>query len=484
MKKLLLGITTLLLSSLWANAQSHDITFKVNGLGENDTLIVASYMYESHKIIDSVVLDATGTGHLKGPGLLQAGIHIVLLPSHYYVEMVIPYDDQEFYFEFDTTLKIDNQRFEGSQDNDAFLAYNQFTQKIGLESEASIKVLKDPKASKEAKEQARKEKRGYDKQVLEFRDKLIAANEGTFMATIWTALKDIEIPEEVKKDTNPDAEFNYFRDHFWDHYDLGENGFARTPFFTKRLHYYFEKMFPQQPDTIIKAIDALASIMEEKGGHDLFHYTVWWNTRHYEESKLMCMDKVLHHMAKNYYCAGRCDWADTAMVNKMCTHAAKIEGILCEKVAPDLRMYDTSFRRAYDLHKIDAPVTVLIFWDIHCGHCKKEIPKLKEFYDTMRSKGIVVYAVYTQGDVEGWKKYIRDNKLDWLNVMDPYLKSKFRDKYNILTTPQLYILDKDKKIKFKLVPAESVGGVVEYLLKKQEEEAEKEKMVDPIPGSN
>lgn len=462
MKKTIIGLLTLLLSVSVTFGQ-YDITFKVNGLQPNEELIVASYLYDSHKVIDTVTIEPNGLAHLRGEGKLDAGIHIVLLPSHYYVEMVIPHDDQEFYFEFDTTLDIKNQAFKGSLDNEAFLLYNQFTQDRGSKMKEISAQMKGGNLSDEKQKELQKQKKAIDKEVLDYRNELVEKYKGTFISTVWNALRDVEVPEELKQDTS-DAEFIYFRKHFWDHYDLSENGLARTPFFTKRVQYYFEKMFPQHPDTIIMAVDGLAEKMEKLGGSDLFHYTVWWATRHYEESKLMCMDKVLHHMAKNYYCAGRCDWADEDMVAKMCEHAGKIEGILCEKIAPNLLMYDTSFRVPYELHKIEAPVTVLVFWDHHCGHCKKEIPKLKEFYDTMSSRGVVVYAVYTQGDYEGWKKYVRDNKLDWLNVMDPYAKSKFRDKYNIISTPQIYILDREKRIKFKLLPAENVGDVVDYLL--------------------
>jgi thiol-disulfide isomerase/thioredoxin len=336
------------------------------------------------------------------------------------------------------------------------------------------RILKEEEIGDEKKAEIKKQIKDMDKSVIEKRNELIDQYPGTFIAKVWKALQEVDIPEELEADTTG-AKFSYFRTHFWDNYDLGENGLVRTPFFTKRVQYYFENMFLQQPDTMIAAIDEFTARVEKAGGSDIFHYVVWWSTRHYEESKLLCMDKVLHHMAKNYYCAGRCDWADEAMIKKMCEHAAKIEGILCEKIAPDILMYDTSFRIPYQLHKIKAPVTVLVFWDIHCGHCKKEIPKLKEMYDTMAARGVVVYSVYTQGDVEGWKKYIRENKLNWLNVMDPYQNTKFRDKYNIISTPQLYILDKDKRIKFKLLPAESVGGVVDYLLQQQEEE-DKEKV--------
>ena len=45
-----------------------------------------------------------------------------------------------------------------------------------------------------------------------------------------------------------------------------------------------------------------------------------------------------------------------------------------------------------NLHKIEAPFTVLFFWDPDCGHCKKSMPKMLEFYDDFKDKGVEVFA--------------------------------------------------------------------------------------------
>jgi glutaredoxin-related protein len=54
------------------------------------------------------------------------------------------------------------------------------------------------------------------------------------------------------------------------------------------------------------------------------------------------------------------------------------------------------------------------------------------------------------------KKYVRDQKLDWINLADPHMRSNFRYEYNIETTPQLYILDEDKKIIAKKLDVEQI----------------------------
>ena len=130
-----------------------------------------------------------------------------------------------------------------------------------------------------------------------------------------------------------------------------------------------------------------------------------------------------------------------------------MEATLCDKVAPDLYMPDSTFRQRIRMSEIAKPVTVLVFWDINCGHCKKEMPIISNMYDSMTNENIEIYAVYTQGDWEGWKKRLA--------------KDKFRKKYNIRTTPQIFVLDKDKNIRFKKIGAKDLPKTIEYLLEEQ-----------------
>ncbi|HUP12538.1 MAG TPA: thioredoxin-like domain-containing protein, partial [Niastella sp.] len=84
------------------------------------------------------------------------------------------------------------------------------------------------------------------------------------------------------------------------------------------------------------------------------------------------------------------------------------------------------------------------------------IPLIKNLYDTVKSKGVEVYAVCTGKVLDEWAKYVRDHKLDWVNVIDLYNISQFRTHYNINTTPQVFVLDKDKKIIAKRLNAEQL----------------------------
>ncbi|MFT5511653.1 MAG: peroxiredoxin [Bacteroidia bacterium] len=448
-----------------ANAQ-HKISFKVNGLQPGDDCILAHYYADQNRIVDTSTVSLNGDVIFKGPDKLLNGVYIIVLPRKTYIEFIVPNDDQDFEITFDTSLAPSSKSVTGSIDNQVFFEFDKFAVGPGTRKRDLINEFKECE-SQECKDKTRAEIKAVDKEVDTKRKYLVEKYSTTFTAKLFKAVIDIEIPEEISNDTTG-KKYDYFKDHYWDNIDLTDDGMLHTPVFKGKLEYYIGKLIVQQPDTLIPAIDALCSKIERGGAMEIYKYVIWWNTNHHEESKMMCMDKVLHHMALNYYCAGKCYWADSALVAKMCEHASKIGPTACGVVAPNMTLSDSTFARKYELHKLDAPVTVVVFWDHQCGHCKKELPKLKLMYDTMKQRGVEVYAIYTQADWEGWKEYIRANNLNWLNVMDAFNDATYREDYNIISTPQLYMLDANKVIRFKNPPADNVGRIAEIMLEEYE----------------
>lgn len=466
MKKYIFLLLAGLSLSILANAQGHKIEFNIDGVSSGDC-ILAHYYADQNRIVDTAEVSPKGKVIFEGENTLLDGIYLLVIPNRAYIELVIPEDDQEFRIDFDTSLSVMNKKVYGSNENSIFLEFDQFAHQASLQMKELTEREEHVSNSGEADEIA-KEKKAIDQAVKDKRLEIIDKYPNSFVATVFQAGLEVRIPEEIEKDTTG-KRFLYYREHYWDNINLKEDALIRTPLYHRKMQYYFTKLHVQIADSIIPAIDKLAGILEEYGSDELFKYTVWWATKHYEESKLMCMDRMLYHMAKNYYCAGRCFWADSALIKKMCDHADKIGPTLCNEVAPDLTLVDTTFVREYTLSKIEYPVTIVIFWDPECGHCKKEIPKLKELYDSMNSMGVQVYAIYTQGDWKGWKKYIREHELTWINVMDAFNKSDFREKYHIISTPQVLVLDEFKKIRFKNAPAENIYDICELLLEEYKE---------------
>ncbi|MCS7073270.1 MAG: TlpA family protein disulfide reductase, partial [Bacteroidia bacterium] len=155
-------------------------------------------------------------------------------------------------------------------------------------------------------------------------------------------------------------------------------------------------------------------------------------------------------------------WLSEEQMKKIIERADKLSYTLLGKKPVPLRL-NTLENKPVAFYDIKAKYTQLYFWDPDCGPCKKVTPKILDIYHKYKNKGFEVYAVCIDQKIEPMKKYIEENKLDWINVSDPTHQSNFRYFYDIYSTPVLYLLNENKEIVMKRITDEQLD---EYLKEK------------------
>jgi len=130
-----------------------------------------------------------------------------------------------------------------------------------------------------------------------------------------------------------------------------------------------------------------------------------------------------------------------------------------------------SYGQYINLHDIRADYTILIFWEADCSHCKVAVPELAAIYSRLKAHGTEVVAFHMLGNEEGrekWAEFVNSHQLyDWINVWDPTYVSRYKDLYNITSSPVIMLLDKDKIIRGKKVgPDQAEELIYEFQLRK------------------
>jgi peroxiredoxin len=463
---ILVLISALCLSGQTVQAQAkkkegHKIQFRVNGY--RDTTAVIAHYYGDNQYIpkDTARFDSKGKISFEGKNSLPEGVYLLVLPKNRYVEFLI--GEQYQSMEFDTIDAISSMEIKEGTENRVFYSYQKtMSQKAKDAAPIRTALGKTKNPDSTAKFKAKLE--AVDKEVKEFREKLFLDYPSTFAVKLFKAAMEPDVPPartlaNGRKDSL--FQFVYFRDHFFDNIDLSDDRMVRTPLFHNKIEQYIEKLTLQIPDSINFYSDKLLSMAKSK---EAFKYIVWWITNHYEKSQIMGMDAVFVHMANNYYLNGKAYWVDSSVVNKIRERAKILEPILIGKTAPNMYLTDSS-GKLYTLEGFKAKSTILYFWDPNCGHCQKETPKLHEFWEKNRSRGIDVYAVTIDRKPDDWKKYIREKKLNWLNVWDSHTVTDFKNVYDIYSTPVMYILDENKKILAKRIGVEQLEDFFNNYLK-------------------
>jgi hypothetical protein len=58
-------------------------------------------------------------------------------------------------------------------------------------------------------------------------------------------------------------------------------------------------------------------------------------------------------------------------------------------------------------------------------------------------------------------KFIKEYNLNWINVADPQLRNNFRHEFDITSTPQIFLLDENKKIIAKKIEVDSLKDIIQ-----------------------
>ena len=205
---------------------------------------------------------------------------------------------------------------------------------------------------------------------------------------------------------------------------------VRTPVFHTKMEKFLVEYTPQISDSIVKYVDVLIAQLPKDS--DLFKYVVNWTTHHYESSKIMGHDAVFVHMVFTYFITRQAPWVDEVQLTNIIDKAMRISPNLIGSIAPFITLPDDK-GVVQDMHSIEAPFTILFFYDPDCGHCKKETPLVKETLEKYMDRGVKVYAVCTEFDDVMWKEFIVEFGVeDWINVNDNENRSNFRCKYNVM----------------------------------------------------
>jgi thiol-disulfide isomerase/thioredoxin len=292
--------------------------------------------------------------------------------------------------------------------------------------------------------------------------KFLAENKETFTAKLLKMSSDPEVPTAPKL-ANGKADslwvFNYYKAHYWDDYDFSDSRIMNTPFLEPRLDRYFKNLVVQVPDSLIKDADKL--VAKTAVNKDIKSFVVFYITNQYENPKTVGTEALWVHMANKYYLSG--DMGVSEDVKKRIAEKVNtLKDLLVNKTFPALSLTDQNGKKV-SVQAVDANYTVLFFYAPTCGHCKEASPKLKEFYEKNKEKGVKVIAVSIEHDMAEWKSFITTYHLDGLiNGIDPLKTIDFNRKFDVATTPTIYVLDKSKKIIARKMPVEQLDDFLAY----------------------
>jgi len=473
---------------------------KINLKNCKDTIAyLAFYQFDKLYISDTCKKVVNGNIVFKGKKKLDKGVYFLLSQDKgNYFDFIVDDQSQKQQISSDKANLLENLKAINSKQNENFFNYIRFVSAKNKEFDGFKKLIKEQKKS-DSTALLTKEFKVLNEAISQNDLNAIAQNKGTYLSEMLT-LKSEKVATDVPKASNgrPDSiySYTYYKKHFWEGVNFQDDAMLRNPFFANKIKQYFNTVVVQHPDSICVEIDKI--MLKTQPGTKMNMLLLAYFTSTYEIPKIMGMDKVFVYMVDNYFKTGKAKGVyDDSVIQLIINRGNILAPLQLGKTAPELYMidiptHDKIAKMGFDIAKTSEEITkiyydnkaeieksyttlssvnadylILLFWDVDCGHCQKEVPKILELYHDLlkEKKNVQVFGVYTQNEFDKYKKYIADNKVDWINVYDGVHINNLKDKYDVVTTPVIYILDKNKVIKAKGIGSEAIRSIITQMEK-------------------
>jgi hypothetical protein len=111
------------------------------------------------------------------------------------------------------------------------------------------------------------------------------------------------------------------------------------------------------------------------------------------------------------------------------------------------------------MHMLEAPYTLLLFYNPDCRSCSTIIGAVREssiINGMLESGRLKLLAMCTQDDSPSWRRFVASSSAGWTNGYDKGMQLISEGIYDLRVLPVFYLLDSNKEILLKDVPLSKI----------------------------
>ncbi|MDR3184273.1 MAG: redoxin domain-containing protein [Prevotellaceae bacterium] len=460
MKKTLVLLLGCLLVAEVSSAQSRattklqkfSVTVTLDGAQPGDTVLLKAYRPKQETIDTSMVKEG-GMFSFQRDTLLSAGMYSLDVGGRTLDFFISEGEPQDFNIQYNLNEGLLSAQFAGSPENQALVAYIHFMREQQMRRQQLQQLIQ---SNGERPDSAALLNAQMEDLIREVRNKwteVETAHSGKMIALFISSIREPEPAPFTVTDSSANIDslrqdyyYMFFKEHFFDNYDLSSPYHLQMPFYAQALNTYFTRVLrPERQE----ALRQLARLVEKLNGNKpLYRYTVRELYDLYKSVPYPDLEGLFLEVGTKYI-VERPDMWDSSYVDRIAFNIELASKNPVGEKATDLKLTDVA-GSAISLYDVQAAYTVLYFYNPQCGACAEVTPKVHKTYQDYKSKGVQLFAVYVDRDKDVWMKYVMDNKyVDWINVWDADESAAIYSKYDLHAIPMIYLLDDNKVIKAK-----------------------------------
>jgi len=257
--------------------------------------------------------------------------------------------------------------------------------------------------------------------------------------------------------TNTIDRGNYIISHFWDKFNFNDTMYCHAPQITDQAFVDFIVTFNYSAKPVIT--EAVSKLMTAAEASPVMYNYFFHLAEHYlyDPNSTMRNDEFyipfLQHIVNSQKIKD-----DSKIRPRMLLELA-MRNRPGEKALNFT--YVTSNGATGNLYGVKAKNTILMFYNPGCHECQVTMGQLKNAQSITQKVAagmLKVLCVYTDQDLELWKKHQSEVPSTWINGYNKALDIRNKQIYDLKAIPTLYLLDADKNVLLKDVSVETINN--------------------------
>ncbi|MDR1847338.1 MAG: redoxin domain-containing protein [Bacteroidales bacterium] len=446
--KYLIGIVMVFLPQIMLAQKDYDITFWIKDF-EDSVLYIKGAFGKDLIMLDSIRKSPDQSFHWTArkqfPRLLTASSS----------------QEDMFSFVLDTSLRfsigIEPSGFywvEGCEANEHYLKYQEENRKIRLaEYQYKLQINNPEQDNKDSVKQVYAAARAEWKT---FTEDFYIKYPDNLMSVLVRSLKAPNVPDtflvDGKLKEGKEMQYaDYFRTHYWDDFDFDDPRILYTPFFFQRFESYLKKITVQNSDSIFISLKEFCEFALSKGGKLYANYILNYYLNHYSRMPFSFNERIYVLLTDFVTKTAKYYSIPPSELDYHQTLASKIKPFLPGNRMPNITAVDFGGTRQ-SLYDQKHKYTIVYFWAAGCESCKKDLEVLEEFYRTKKDTfDVEIFSIDLEKEAAVSAEYHRKHPFEWivLKAMPEEIEQRYG--LDVELTPELYILDRNKRILNKTV---------------------------------
>ena len=445
MKKKFWLLLSMVVLTVAGFAQGYKLTIKFSHYKPQKVRLAYYYEDKQYLAVDSASQSGS-TVVLQGAEPLPGGIYSIILndvPT--YFDVLIDKDNQNFTMKCDVNDPQKTMKISGSEVNAKFFDYQRRMTELNIEQHRLDTLKKYEKDSSKIKE--------YDSKLSEIDDEYQKALKETVETNKGNILSDML--DCLNAPNNPG-------NSQLDHVNFSNPALLRTPFFYKVIRAHIARHIEEGQYEIMRQNDLIIS--KAKANADIYHYVTGYLLTFYRTFFKLGINEVFVRLADKYFLAdtvkGLSEENRQMIKEQRDVYNASIPG----SEAVNIKVCNTLTGDSLNVLDNIKDKLLLLFWANGCGHCDSAENAIKYYYNGLKKNNITVISVTNdKHSYESLKYNSQQKNFPWIDCCDTKNNSRYREYYYIVSTPVLYIIDRQKIIINKVVGEDRITDIVQKL---------------------